>query len=128
MDPQEVFLLSLTLWSYFKSILAKKSTFRDFMFHVTSPKNNRLMKTQKYSPIRFDGIFCESKVLFVISWPMQSPPPPTYTHTPRYAKNDRLMKIQEVFSYSLSLYLFIFILRKESTFRDSIRYNVLIHA
>ena len=45
-------------------------------------------------------------------------------------KNDRLMQIQEVFSYSLWLYLFIFIfiiLRKESTFRDFIRYYVLIH-
>jgi hypothetical protein len=59
------------------------------------------------------------------SW-FHGPCYPLPPHTPTYTKNDRLMKIQEVFSYSLWLYLFIFIfiiLRKESTFRDFIRFD-----
>ena len=108
MDPQEVFFSG----SCFKSIRAKKSTFRNSLFHVTPPNNDRLMKPKKYSPIHFDELFCEREVLFVT-------PPPTYTHTPTNTNS-------RSFSYSLWLYLFIFIfiiLQKESTFRDFIRFD-----
>ena len=52
MKPQEVFFWSLTFWSYFKSIRTKKSTFPDFISHVTPkrtqrPRADRLMKTQE---------------------------------------------------------------------------------
>ena len=106
MEPQEVFFWSLTLWSYFKSIRAKKSTFRDFMFYVTPSPNWYKERSINENP--------RSILLFAL------------TEYFAYTKNDRLMKIQEVLSYSLWLYLFIFIfiiLRKESTFRDFIRFD-----
>ena len=65
MKPQEVFFWSLTFWSYFKSIRTKKSTFPDFMSHVTTertqrPRADRLMKTQEafsYSLWRNESTF-----------------------------------------------------------------------
>ena len=106
--------------SCLKSIRAKKSTFRNSLFHVTPPNNDRLMKTQEvFSYSLWWNILRKGSTF-------RYPPSPTYTHTPTNTKNDRLMKIQEVFSYSLWLYLFIFIfiiLQKESTFRNFIRFD-----
>ena len=149
MKPQEVFFWSLTFWSYFKSIRTKKSTFPDFMSHVTPkrtqrPRADQLMKTQEaFSYSLWRNILRKESTFrdFIFHIPNGYKERPI-NESPRsillfalteyfaYTKNDRLMKIQEVLSYSLWLYLFIFIfiiLRKESTFRDFIRYYVLIH-
>ena len=84
---------------------AKKSTFRDFMVHVspeTDTKNDRLMKTQEvFSYSLWQNILRKESTFR----DFMAHVTPLQTDT----QNDRLMKTPEVFSYSLWFYLFIFI-------------------